>query len=165
MSKELSSLKIQIDPLTDSRSQELVRFHLQQMRAGSPPDQAFALDISGLQSPDITVWSAWHDDKVCGIGALKKLSDGNGEIKSMRTHPDFLRSGIAAKILETIIYSAQERGYRRLSLETGCGPLFEPALELYRRYGFIAGEAFGSYQPSEFNQFFHLVLHPCPTAG
>jgi putative acetyltransferase len=47
---------------------------------------------------------------------------------------------------------------RRLSLETGSGPAFEPALALYRRNGFIDGEAFGSYQPSEFNQFLHLPL-------
>jgi putative acetyltransferase len=45
-----------------------------------------------------------------------------------------------------------------LSLETGSGPAFDPALALYRKYGFVDGEAFSDYQPSAFNQFLHLQL-------
>ena len=45
-----------------------------------------------------------------------------------------------------------------LSLETGRGPAFEPALALYRKRGFTDGEAFGDYVRSEFNQFLHLEL-------
>ena len=41
----------------------------------------------------------------------------------------------------------------KLSLETGSGRAFEPALELYRRQGFVEGEAFADYTGSEFNQF------------
>jgi putative acetyltransferase len=76
----------------------------------------------------------------------------------MRTHPDFLRQGVAAQLLEHIIAVARERGLSRLSLETGSGPSFEPALALYRRRGFKDGEAFADYQRSEFNQFLHLDL-------
>ena len=46
----------------------------------------------------------------------------------------------------------------RLSLETGSGPAFEPALKLYRRRGFVDGEAFADYRRSTFNQFLHLDL-------
>ena len=46
----------------------------------------------------------------------------------------------------------------RLSLETGSGPAFEPALKLYRKYGFIDGGAFGGYEKSPFNQFLHLDM-------
>jgi putative acetyltransferase len=49
-------------------------------------------------------------------------------------------------------------GLRRLSLETGSGPAFEPALALYRKRGFQHGEPFGDYVPSAFNQFLHLSL-------
>ena len=48
--------------------------------------------------------------------------------------------------------------FRQLSLETGQGPAFEPALALYRRRGFVDGEAFADYVRSPFNQFLHLVL-------
>jgi putative acetyltransferase len=49
-------------------------------------------------------------------------------------------------------------GMTRLSLETGSGIVFEPALALYRRRGFVDGEAFAQYVRSPFNQFLHLEL-------
>ncbi|HSF12027.1 MAG TPA: GNAT family N-acetyltransferase, partial [Erythrobacter sp.] len=80
------------------------------------------------------------------------------EVKSMRTHPDFLRQGLAAALLEIIIAQARAEGIERLSLETGTGPAFEPALSLYRRRGFINGPAFGDYSLTDFNQCLHLDL-------
>ena len=38
------------------------------------------------------------------------------------------------------------------------GEGFDPAIELYRKYGFLNGAAFGTYKQSEFNQFMHLDL-------
>jgi putative acetyltransferase len=76
----------------------------------------------------------------------------------MRTHPDFLRMGAGPAILEKIIAAASARGARRLSLETGSGAAFAPALALSRRRGFVDGEAFADYGQSDFNQFLHLDL-------
>jgi putative acetyltransferase len=76
----------------------------------------------------------------------------------MRTHPDRLRRGVAAALLEHVIGEARARGLRRLSLETGGGPAFEPALALYRKRGFVDGEPFAGYARSAFNQFLHLDL-------
>ena len=87
-----------------------------------------------------------------------ELPKAPAEIKSMRTHPDFLRMGAGSAILETIIAAATARGVRRISLETGTGSSFEPALALYRQRGFSNGPAFGGYEPSDFNQFLHLSL-------
>lgn len=78
----------------------------------------------------------------------------------MRTHPDWLRQGVATGLLEHVIAEARASGIRQLSLETGSGPAFEPALALYRRRGFANGEAFGGYEASPFNQFLHLDLTP-----
>ena len=97
------------------------------------------------------------------VGALKALPDGTGELKSMRTHPDHLRKGVARAMLEHIIAEAKTRGMTRLSLETGDGPAFEPALTLYLQRGFVEGEVFGDYAcvaDSGFNRFFHLDLLP-----
>ena len=57
-----------------------------------------------------------------------------------------------------IVAVARETGISRLSLETGSGPAFEAAVALYRRRGFVDGEAFADYVRSEFNQFLHLDL-------
>jgi putative acetyltransferase len=100
----------------------------------------------------------WEGDAVVAIGALKELGDGTGEVKSMRTHPDHLRKGAAALLLDHIIGEARARGLSRLSLETGSGSAFEPALALYRKRGFVNGEAFSDNRPSAFDQFLHLAL-------
>ncbi len=153
---------IRRDDLSNPATRELVRLHLQDMHASSPAGSVFALDLSGLKAPDVSLWSAWAGEAIAGIGALKDLGtrDGvsSGEVKSMRTHPDFLRRGVAAALLERIIWEARIRGMARLSLETGSGPRFEPALALYRRRGFVDGDAFADYVPSAFNRFLHLVL-------
>jgi putative acetyltransferase len=95
---------------------------------------------------------------VAAVGALKMLPNGSAEVKSMRTHPEFLRMGAGAAILETIIAAAKTKGAHCLSLETGSGVAFDPAIALYRRRGFSNGAAFGDYEKSDFNQFLHLDL-------
>lgn len=152
---------IRPDDLSSAATRDLLAYHLRQMHAQSPPGSVFALDLSGLQRPDVTVWSLWEGESIFGIGALKALGDGGGELKSMRTHPDHLRKGVARMLLDHIIDEALKGGMVRLSLETGSGPAFEPALALYRARGFVDGEAFADYVRSDFNQFLHLDL----TAG
>lgn len=149
---------IRVDDLCGAPTRALLALHLGAMHASSPPGQVFALDLSGLRAPNVTVWSVWVGDALAGIGALKELGDGSGELKLMRTDPRHLRQGVAAALLEHIIGEAGRRGLSRLSLETGSGPAFEPALALYRRRGFMDGEPFADYVRSEFNQFLHLPL-------
>jgi putative acetyltransferase len=146
------------DDLASQQTRALLALHLAGMHANSPPGSVFALDLSGLLQPGVTVWSAWCQDRIASIGALKMLADGNAEVKSMRTHPDFLRMGAASLVLDRIIAEARARNARRLSLETGSGAAFEPALALYRRRGFTDGGPFGDYVKSAFNQFLHLDL-------
>ena len=142
----------------DARVLDLLRVHLAGMHANSPAGNVFALDLTGLKAREISFYTAWDDTVLLGMGALKALGDAAGEIKSMRTYEAHLRKGVAARLLEHIIGAARGRGYTRLSLETGSGAAFDPALTLYRRYGFVEGEAFGDYEKSDFNQFFHLDL-------
>jgi putative acetyltransferase len=136
----------------------LLRIHLEGMHAASPPGTVYALDTSGLRDPAISFWGAFEGDTLIGFGALAELDARSGEIKSMRTHPDHLRKGVAAALLEHILATARTRNYRRVSLETGSGDAFDPALALYRRAGFTNGEPFGDYEASTFNQFLHLAL-------
>ena len=153
-----SSVDIREDDLSGVQTRDLVRLHLEGMHASSPPGSVFALDLHRLKAPGVTFWTAWIGGSIAGMGALQDLGDGTGEVKSMRTHPAFLRRGVGAALLEHIIGVARARGMKRLSLETGSGPAFEPALELYRRRGFVDGEAFAQYERSAFNQFLHLSL-------
>lgn len=154
----VTMIEIREDDLCGDQTRALVAIHLAGMHASSPPGHVFALDLSGLQGPGLTVWTAREAGMVIGMGALKRLDAETGEVKSMRTHPDHLRKGVGAAMLEQIIAAARGLRLKRLSLETGRGPDFEPALALYRRRGFVNGGAFGDYEPSDFNQFLHLAL-------
>lgn len=151
-------MTIQRADLAASDVQALIAYHQQAMRDGSPPGQSFALDLSGLQANGVITWEARTEGKLAAIGAFKPLDRTRGEVKSMRTHPNFLRQGFAAALLETIISHARAEGFTLLSLETGCGPQFEPALALYRRRGFLNGQAFANYVLTDFNQCLHLTL-------
>jgi putative acetyltransferase len=137
---------------------QLLEFHLACMHSNTPPEAVHALDLSGLTVPCMTLLVYRRDGIVTGMGGLKELDPAWGEIKSMRTHPDHLRQGIAAAILNTLLSEARRRGYRRLSLETGVSEEFDPAVTLYRRYGFRNGGPFAEYTPNEYCQFLHLDL-------
>ena len=64
----------------------------------------------------------------------------------MRTAKAHLRKGVAAMLLQHLLQEAQRRGYRRLSLETGSMPYFEPARTLYRKFGFVPCSPFAAYR-------------------
>ena len=142
--------------LADVRA--LIALHLEGMHAHSPAENVFALDLSGYAKPGLTLWGAWRGDALAGMIALQRLDGEHGEIKSMRTHPDHLRAGVARALLEHLLAAAKAEGLTRLSLETGSAPAFEPALNLYRAHGFIEGYAFSDYKPNAFSRFFHLEL-------
>jgi putative acetyltransferase len=136
----------------------LLTLHLQGMRDNSPPGHSFALDWSALQKPEISFYTCWDDEVIAGCGALLELSPTHGEIKSMRTDPKHLRKGVATHLLRKIIDVARDRGYKKLSLETGTGPAFEAAVTMYLRHGFKHGGAFADYEKSDFNELMHLDL-------
>jgi putative acetyltransferase len=146
------------DDLKGHDIRELITLHVSEARGNSPPGQSFALDIDGLRSPDMTFWSAWEGAALLGCIALKQLTPTHGEIKSMRTHPDHLRNGVAQALLDHLILVARARGHRRLSLETGAPPAYSPAIAFYEKAGFVKGEAFADYENTDFNQCFHLDL-------
>lgn len=152
------TINIRSGDFDDPQVLALLRAHLASMHANSPPDAVFALDISGLQAPGISFYTGWRGPALVVMGALKTIDAEGAEIKSMRTHADHLRQGFAALMLEHLLTEAKTRGHRRVSLETGSGAAFEPAIALYRRYGFVVGLAFGDYQKNDFSQFFHLEI-------
>lgn len=151
-------MDIRVGEFDDPKVVALVRLHLEGMHANSPPGSVFALDLSGLQAPDVSFFVGWDSGEPVVMGALKALDAATGEIKSMRVQPGLAGRGLGAAMLEHLLAVAKARGYWRVSLETGSGEAFEPALGLYRKRGFVHGEPFGDYEQSAFNQFFHLDL-------
>lgn len=151
-------MQIKQDDLTGPEIRALLETHFAGMLASSPPGSCHFLDFDGLNAPDVTFWSIWNGDALAGCGALKELTPEHGEIKSMRTHADHLRKGVGAKMLTHIISEARNRGFRRLSLETGSSDAFVPALALYDAHGFQVCPPFGDYVEDPFSRFMTLAI-------
>lgn len=141
------------DDLSGAAIRALLEQHFAGMLANSPAGSCHFLDFDGLNAPDVTFWSIHDGDALAGCGALKTLDAAHGEIKSMRTADAFLRRGVAARMLDHIVAAARGLGFKRLSLETGSGAAFEPAIALYRRYGFDDCPPFANYKLDPFSRF------------
>jgi putative acetyltransferase len=144
--------------LDDPRVVELLRTHLIRARAETARGSAHALDLSGLRAPEVTFWSAWEDEAVVAVGALKRLSADHGEIKSMHTAEAARGRGVGSAMLRQIMAAARAGGLSRLSLETGAWPYFAPARALYARHGFVECPPFGDYRPDPNSVFMTLEL-------
>lgn len=151
-------MRITLDDLTGPEIRVLFEVHFAGMLANSPAGNCHFLDFDRLNEPDVTFWSIWDGTELAGCGAVKELSHTHGEIKSMRTHVDHLRKGAGARMLEHIAATAKERGYQRLSLETGTGKAFDAAHGLYLRFGFEYCAPFGDYVEDPFSRFMTLEL-------
>ena len=151
-------MRIEIDDLSREPVHELLKEHLANMYELSPPEQVFALDLTKLKSPEITFWTAWDNEMLLGCGALKELSTVHGEIKSMRTPKSLRGRGAGRAVLSVIIETARQRGYQRLSLETGTHPAFAPAQYMYMSAGFQETGPFAGYVEDPHSKFFELRL-------
>ncbi|WP_159978743.1 GNAT family N-acetyltransferase [Novosphingobium sp. 18050] len=150
-------MEIRLDDPAASHVSDLLAHHLRELRSVMG-EHAFALDASGLSSPDVTFWTAWRDGDLAGFGALKQLEAGRGEVKSMRAAPSARGTGVGRALLGHIVTEARARGYEALHLETGTADLHAPAIALYRRSGFVSCGPFADYDASEHNQFMVLTL-------
>jgi putative acetyltransferase len=139
-------MQIIVDNLEGQPIIQLLAEHMQDMQSSSPPESVHALDIEALKATDITFWSAWEDEELLGCAALKEISPTVGEIKSMRTASAHHRKGVASMLVNTIIETSLERGYKQLFLETGSMAEFDAARLLYTRFGFTLCPPFSHYE-------------------
>ncbi len=149
---------IEIDDPARNDVHALLEEHLRNMHELSPPESVHALDVSRLKSPDITFWSVREEGLLLGCGALKAIDTEHGEIKSMRTPAAKRRHGAGRAILNHILVEAHQRGYKRLSLETGSAEAFQAAHALYQSVGFLPCGPFGDYQLDPHSVFMTLEL-------
>jgi len=142
-----------VDDLSGAPTRALIARHLAGMHEHSPPESVHAFDVDKLRTRDVTFWSAWVGVELAGCGALKRLDDLRGEIKSMRVADAFLGRGVGRAILLFIVEEARRRGLRSLWLETGAAVAFAPALRLYESAGFGQCGPFDGYAEDPFSIF------------
>ena len=151
---------ITIDDPTAADVRALIERHLEFARATTPPEHVFALDLDGLKDPAVTFFTYRVNGDVIGMAALKHLDDEHAELKSMHTAAEARGRGVGRALVDHIVAIARERGYRRISLETGSGPTFEAARSLYAGASFTPCDAFGDYRPTPLSAYMTLTLDP-----
>ena len=80
------------------------------------------------------------EDKTVGMGALRKLKEGIGEIKRMYVKPEYQGKGLGKKMLQLLLSKGKEFGFSAIYLETGA--FMTTALNLYRSMGFYDREEY-----------------------
>ena len=58
------------------------------------------------------------DGRIVAMGAIRKTSTDQAEVKRMRVHPDFQRRGFGQAILDALETKARDLGYKTLHLDT-----------------------------------------------
>lgn len=154
----MTGFEIREDDLSGAEIAALLDYHLAEMMRHSPACSVHAMPIARLRQPDVAFWSIWEGGRLAGCGALKHLDAGHGELKSMRTAPEFLRRGIGEAMLLHLMAEARRRGYQRLSLETGRPGPFHAAQALYAKHGFSECPPFGDYRDDPFSLFMTRAL-------
>jgi putative acetyltransferase len=119
--------------------------HTQAMHFQSPPESIHMLDASKLAAPDITFFVMRDGADAIGMGAVKRIDDAHGEIKSMHILAERRGQGLSRQILDHLLDHARNMGLKRLSLETGAQSSFMPAQSLYRSAGFVDCAPFEGY--------------------
>lgn len=102
--------------------------------------------------PDGRFYLAQYGGQVAGVGCLKKLEEGIGEIQRMYVLPGFRGKDIGRALVERLIEDARMIGYRQLKLESL--EFLDAAHSLYRSVGFREIDAYAdnsmkSYQAAE----------------
>lgn len=148
--------------LDDARVRTLLEHHATTARAETARGSAHALDVEALRRRDISVWAAWDDGTLLGVGALRRIAPHHGEIKAMHVAAASRGRGVGAAIVERLMEQARTAGMTRVSLETGSWPYFDAARALYRRHGFVECPPFGDYVHDPNSVFMTRDLGPEP---
>ena len=107
---DLGEMKILRDDLSGPEIAGFLQEHIEEMKAVTPPGSKHALDLDGLRSPLVRFWTVVGGGRIVGCGAIKRLDDHHGEIKSMRVAPHCRRIGVASMLLAYLIGEAERMG-------------------------------------------------------
>ena len=79
-----------------------------------------------------------RNGEIVGSLMLKKTSDGDLFIESMRVHPEFRGQKLGSSLLEKAIKSARKQGRNLVALidPDGTGLSIEQEIEMFKRRGF-----------------------------
>ncbi|MBY6058175.1 GNAT family N-acetyltransferase [Leisingera daeponensis] len=143
---------------SDPEAAALIHRHLSQMAAQSPEESCHAMDISGLEGPEVQFFLLRRDGQALAMGALKDLGEGSRELKSMHTLAEARGSGAGRAMLAFLLGLARREQTAAIYLETGSTEDFLASRRLYESFGFVPCPPFADYAEDPWSVFMRLDL-------
>ncbi|MGE0873089.1 MAG: GNAT family N-acetyltransferase [Burkholderiales bacterium] len=121
--------------------------------------QGFSAELAALPAPYVpprgALLIAYVDGSAAGCAGLRPIDDASGEMKRLYVRPDCRGLGLGRRLVEAVVRSARDAGYRALRLDTLPG--MATAQTLYRQLGFVETPPYGdTYLPG--TRFYELDL-------
>lgn len=151
----------------------LIRDYLEWLNNRIQQDYALEFDVEAMVQSDLSdpdkfhppegrFYLACYGDEIAGVGCLKKLEEGVGEVQRMYVLSALRGWGIGRAIADRLIEDARSIGYRKLKLESL--EFLEAAHSLYRSLGFreinpYDDNSMESYQAAEqLDQYYAITV-------
>jgi GNAT superfamily N-acetyltransferase len=101
--------------------------------------------------PDGRIVLAIHGESVVGLGCLKRLKPGVGEIKRMFVRPEVRGAGLGRALLNALLTHAKAAGYSEVRLDSAA--FMKAAHSIYRSVGFRDSDPYPESEiPSSFQK-------------
>ena len=136
----------------------LLETHLAFAHEVTPQDHVHALDVEALRVPEIVFCAARDGEELLGVGALRDLGAGRGEIKSMHTAAAARGRGVVRRMVDHLLATARGREMHWVGLETGTYDAFAAARALYEAVGFEVCPPFDQYTDNPHSVCMALTL-------
>lgn len=101
---------------------------------GFDPSKGNNLTVAEMTPPYGYLLVARLDSRPVGCGALKRLDDGEGEVKRVWTSPDARGLGVAGRMMDALEALAREVGFKVVKLDTNRTLTEAQAMYLKRGY-------------------------------
>jgi len=146
-----------------SQAQALISEYLNWVAGVAQANYGLSFNVAAMAASDIEdkakfyppagrFYLVVHKGQSVGVGCLKKLAHGVGEVQRMYIQPHVRGVGAGRALIERLIADAKDLGYQSLRLESL--KALEPAHTLYRSVGFkdidpYSDNSMKSYQPPD----------------
>ena len=151
----------------------LIREYLEWLNDRLKRDYGIEFDVEAMVHSDLSDPDKFHPpygrfylaryrDQIAGVGCLKRLDAGIGEVQRMYVPPAYRGKGIGRAMANRLIDDARSIGYHRLRLESL--EFLDAAHSLYKSVGFrkidpYADNSMRSYQPADqLDQYYSITV-------
>lgn len=124
-----------------------------------PPELCFLEDAEALARNNVTLLGAFQGKRLVGMGAIKRLMDGEtyAEIKRLFVTASARGTKMGRRLMEALETESRRHGIRLVRLETGTEQ--PEAIALYQSLGYVVRGPYGDYAENGISVFMEKRLN------